>query len=259
VKPVLNCAFAGSFFPGDPEELRAYVNGCLNNGCLPDPDAVGMVVPHAGYVYSGITAGYGFASAPDGVETVVVCAPSHRYPLTGPAVLDVSAFSTPLGDCPVSTEITDSLPEEFRRLVISEHSMEVMLPFIQVRWPEASVVPVVLGSSPHCESVASAIFSVCGDCFFIASSDLSHFHHIDRALMLDRMVMDAFLAGSPEGFSRVFARGGEACGRHPVETLLHFARKRGAGNTSFLHYSTSADAGAGTEEVVGYFSGMVTR
>lgn len=255
---VLRTAFAGSFFPGDPRELAEMVDGFLNCGAEPHGNAAGMVVPHAGYIYSGKTAGYGFASAPDGVSTVVVCAPSHRYPLMEAAVFDIQGVQTPLGVCPVNGEAAGELARSLDTVVFNEHSFEVMVPFIQRRWPDAEIVPVILGMSPDCPEIARLIEAAAPGSFFVASSDLSHFHPLSAARELDRMAIEGFLSLSPEVFRRALQSGGEACGRYPILTLLHLAALRKATRALELHYSTSADAGAGTDEVVGYFSGLVT-
>ncbi len=226
----------------------------LDNRCEPLENAVGMVVPHAGYIYSGKTAGYGFASAPDSVSTVVILAPSHRFPFRGETVFDADFAETPLGMCPINRAVTSGMASEMETIVFPEHSFEVMVPFIQVRWPDAEIVPVILGIEPDCRRTAWLIQKYAPDAFIVASSDLSHFYPLATAEKLDRQTIDAFLALSPERITDSI----EACGRSAIRTLLHVAVLRKAKKAVELHYSTSADAGAGTEEVVGYFSGMVT-
>ncbi len=255
---VMKCQFSGSFFPGEREELRKMVENYLDCGCQPAENAVGIVVPHAGYIYSGRTAGYGFASAPDDVSTVVVCAPSHRFPLMHTSVFHVDGIETPLGICPVNREITGRLAETMDSVTFHEHSLEVMVPFIQVRWPDAAVVPVVMGMSPDCRGTARLVNRLAPDSLFVASSDLSHFHPLERARVLDEMVMEGFLSLSPEILKKKLESGGEACGRNPILTLLYLAELKKAARAVKLDYSTSADAGAGTHEVVGYFSGLVS-
>ncbi len=252
---VLKSGFAGSFYPAGAEELESFVKRLLHNECQPVENAVGMVVPHAGYVYSGKTAGYGFSSAPDDVSTVVIIAPSHRYPLTGETVFDVDFLETPLGKCPVDRVVANSLASEMDTVVFNEHSLEVMIPFVQVRWPEAKVVPVVLGTRPNCRKTAELVQQYAPDAFVIASSDLSHFHLLYIAEKLDREVIKAFLSLSPDRITDDI----EACGRWAIQTLLIIAELRGAEKAIELDYSTSFDAGAGATQVVGYFSGLVTK
>ncbi len=252
---VVKPAFAGSFYPSTPDAVKADVCNLLQNSCSPFSEAVGMVVPHAGYVYSGKTAAYGFASAPDNVSTIVICAPSHRYPFKGETVFDTDFLETPLGLCPVDRKITGFLAEEMESIVFQEHSLEVLIPFVQMKWPDAMIVPIVLGMEPDCKKVAELIYKHAPEAFLIASSDLSHFHPLSEAEKLDRMVINAFLSLSPEQIGDNL----EACGKTAIKTLLYFAAMKSAGTAVELHYSTSADAGAGTDEVVGYFSGMVLK
>jgi len=256
---VLRSAFAGSFYPENRDDLSLMVKGFLNCHYSPFPGAVGMVVPHAGYIYSGKTAGIGFASAPDNVENVIVCAPSHRYPLMNASVFDVDSIETPLGVCPVNRDAAAALAMELGTELFHEHSFEVMIPFIQTRWPEAKIVPLILGAAPDCAGIAELIETVLPGGFFIASSDLSHFHPLEQAEVLDERVITGFLSLDPAEFSRSLSEGGEACGRYPILTLLHLAGLKGAGKAARLFYSTSADAGAGRDDVVGYFTGMVYR
>lgn len=251
---VLKPGFAGSFYPADPLSLEVLVRGFLDNHYKPMENATGMVVPHAGYTYSGKTAGCGFASAPDNVSTVIIIAPSHRYPVRGETVFDIDFVETPLGMCQINREVTGGMASEMGTVVFNEHSFEVMVPFIQIRWPDAEIVPVILGIDPDCRKTASLIQQYAPDAFIVASSDLSHFHPLATAEKLDRMVIDAFLTLSPERITESL----EACGKSAIRTLLYAATLRKAKKAVELHYSTSADAGAGTEEVVGYFSGMVT-
>lgn len=250
---VLQPGFAGSFYPADPVTLETTVNQMLDNSCEPVKSAVGMVVPHAGYVYSGRTAGFGFATAPDTVSTVVIIAPSHRFQFSGETVFNREFLETPLGMCPVNMEVAGKLAGEMKTDVFNEHSLEVMIPFIQIRWPDAEIVPVVLGVEPDCRKTAELLQQYAPDSFIIASSDLSHFYPLAVANKLDRVVMDAFLSLSPEKITDNL----HACGRTAIRTLLYIAELRKAEKAIELHYSTSADAGAGNDQVVGYFSGMV--
>ncbi|PIE52375.1 AmmeMemoRadiSam system protein B [Candidatus Fermentibacteria bacterium] len=256
---ILRAAFAGSFYPVNRMELLDMVTGFLDTGVSPVAHSPGMVVPHAGYIYSGRTAGLGFSHAPDSVKTVVVCAPSHRYPFNGAAVLQVDGVETPLGVCSVNREAADALAESTSAIVLHEHSFEVMVPFIQLRWPEAEVVPLITGIGVNCARLAEKVMDTAENAYFIASSDLSHFHPLETAEKLDRKAIDGFLTMNPALFERSLSEGAEACGRDPVLTLMHLGALKGCTRAMEISYSTSADAGAGTEEVVGYFAGMVTE
>lgn len=228
----------------------------------PMPGALGMVVPHAGMVYSGRTAGMAYRRAPEQPQTLVLCAPSHRAYLSGAVLPRADALGTPLG--PVSVDPDAAARLEARglpRMDIPEHSLEVQLPFIRHRYPGVRVVPLILGShDPRYPGVlAQMLHDLVPGGFFIASSDLSHFHTLETARRLDSRVREAFLSLDPERFAEALASGGEACGSGPMAVLLHYSRLSGATGAVEVHYSTSADAGGSTEEVVGYFSAMVLK
>ncbi len=258
---VLEPSFAGSFYPKDPRELSDLVTR-LAGPADPLPGAVGMVVPHAGMVYSGRTAGMAYARAPRDVPRVVLCAPSHRAFVRGAVLLDAGELGTPLGNVQVDRQAFAGLRRRgIGSALMAEHSIEVQLPFMITTWPGASVIPVVtISDDPSfLADLAGAIYEEAPDAFFVASSDLSHYHSLARALKLDSMVREAFLSLSPDALLDALSRGGEACGRAAMVTLMHFAALAGGSRALEIDYSTSADAGAGEKQVVGYFSGMIAR
>ena len=143
---ILEPSFAGSFYPSDPIQLVGLVKS-LTGTHEPLSRGIGMVVPHAGMAYSGKTAGMAYRRAPEGVERVILCAPSHRVFVGGAVVLDADALGTPIGNVTVDTDAVDSLERYgLKRALFGEHSLEVQLPFILNRWPEARVVPLITGS-----------------------------------------------------------------------------------------------------------------
>lgn len=257
----LEPGFAGSFYPGNPVVLQETV-ARLTGDFHPLPGAVGMVVPHAGLQYSGGTAGKAYAAAPDDPGLVIICAPSHRFYVRGAVIPDVDAFETPLGPVEVEVEAAGRV----RRMgigsgVFQEHSLEVQLPFVKHRWPGTRILPVVTVSDDPVfqRELASVLYRETGGAFFVASSDLSHYHPLGEAVRLDSTVRDAFISLSPERLASALARGGEACGSAGIAVLLSYAALAGADRGVEVHYSTSADAGAGESQVVGYFSGMILR
>ncbi len=250
---VLKPKFAGSFYPSDPLTLEVTVKQYLDNDSIIYEDAIGMVVPHAGYVYSGKTAGYGFSSAPTKKSTIVIIAPSHKFPFRGETVFNSDFLETPLGVCPINKQVTKALATEMETFVFNEHSLEVLIPFVQIKWPEAEIVPIVLGIEPDCEKVAGLLHKYVPDAFVIASSDLSHFYPQNVAERIDRLTINAFLSLSAEKLKKNL----EACGKTAIQILLLFAELSNASKAIELDYSTSAAAGGDKESVVGYFSGIV--
>jgi AmmeMemoRadiSam system protein B len=261
LEAVLEPSFAGSFYPGDPGllfELMARLVVPVD----PLPGSVGMVVPHAGMVYSGRTAGMAYARVPRDVSRLVLCAPSHRAFVRGAVLLDAGEMGTPIGNVRVDRQAFSGLRKRgFGAAVMAEHSIEVQLPFILSTWPGASVIPVVTitDDQSFLSDLAAALYEEAPDAFFVASSDLSHYHSLERALKLDSMIRAAFLTLSPDALVEALSRGGEACGRAAMITLLYFAGLAGADRAIEIDYSTSADAGAGEKQVVGYFSGIIAR
>ena len=259
-------AVAGMFYPSDRETLEELVSSFIcGSGRQADDLITGIVSPHAGYVYSGAVAGAAFASAPDDVGTVIIIAPTHRYPVMGASVYNGEGYETPLGIAPVQKEITSRLleaglgfqPEAHR----GEHSAEVQIPFIQVRWPDSSIVVILQGSvsADYSRQLAEIIsFATRGfdNTLIIASSDLSHFHSIDIAEKKDRKIIEAFVSGNPPNMEAALAQGGEACGRGPILTLMNYAAGSRFGE---IMWETSARESGDSSSVVGYFAGYCGR
>lgn len=253
------------FYPARRDDLERVVRTFIEgSGMSPDDSVTGLVSPHAGYVYSGAVAGAAYASAPDDVETVVVLAPPHRFPVRGASVFDGDGYATPLGEAPVNRSITEALlkagysfqPEAH----MSEHSAEVQVPFIQVRWSGVRIAVILQGdSSPEfSRELAGAVAGSCehtGRLLVVASSDLSHYHSLRVAREKDRMMIEAFKSGDPSRMEDAAAAGGEACGKGPIITLMHYAHMKGCSRFGEIRWTTSADASGDSSSVVGYFAG----
>ncbi|MEE8580213.1 MAG: AmmeMemoRadiSam system protein B, partial [Myxococcota bacterium] len=190
-------AVAGSFYPNDPDELRGLVEAYLRAATPPAdlparPKA--LIVPHAGYVYSGPVAATAYAAlrgAAEEVRRVVLLGPSHRVVLRGLATSSADRFATPLGDVPVDREAVElalgltqvhALDAAHR----AEHSLEVHLPFLQVVLGEFRLVPFSVGDATP-EEVAEVLTLLWGDAetLVVISTDLSHYYDYETALRLD--------------------------------------------------------------------------
>lgn len=254
-------AVAGMFYPDDPRELSAYVDQMLrrpgkqDGGTEQAAPPKALIVPHAGYVYSGPVAGTGYASLKPlrgTVNRVVLLGPAHRVPLHGLAVPSVDAMRTPLGLVPVD--------QEGRRAVVAhpdvvvddgphqpEHSLEVHLPFLQRTLGDVAVLPLVVGEAGG-STVADVLDLVWGgpETLIVVSSDLSHFHDYRTAAALDRETADLIAAGDVDavGTSR-------ACGAHPVRGLLLAARRHHL-LCRVLDLRNSGDTAGPRDRVVGY-------
>jgi len=258
-------AVAGMFYPAVEKDLGNLVNALISDSGRTSDDLItGIVSPHAGYIYSGAVAGAAYAAAPDDVKTVIVLAPPHRCPVRGASVYDGEGYLTPLGTVPVNREITSALlgagliyqPAAHQ----NEHSAEVQVPFIQVKWPDSSVVMILQGSSSsgYSKQLAEIIAETTGSLdriMIVASSDLSHYHSLDAAEKKDRKIIDAFKSGKAGNMETALMNGGEACGIGPMLTLMNYAHIMKQNRFGEIMYGTSASASGDSTSVVGYFAG----
>ncbi len=250
-------AVVGQFYPADPDLLRRDVEEYISRASLPDDvDGVRAVIaPHAGYVYSGATAGYAFKALkrlPDRERTVFLLGPAHRVPVNGVALGNYAAFRTPLGDAPVAVDrVADMLETApFYTTASSahepEHCLEVEIPFLQVSLAEFKLIPMLFGQVNPQEVVLDLVDRLEEEDLIVVSSDLSHFHSYDQARQRDRAFLDALLDGSVKGVQE-----GEACGRAPVMTLMDIAERK-AWVPHLLDYRNSGDTAGSRSRVVGY-------
>ena len=253
-------AVAGMFYPGDPGTLRHDVASMLaaahaQPGTAEHPPKA-LIVPHAGYVYSGPVAASGYARLKpwrDTIRRVVMFGPAHRVALQGLALPDAAAFETPLGRVPVDAEAVaqvQSLPQVVLspRAHALEHSLEVQLPFLQSVLRDFSVVPFAVGFAEATE-VAEVIELLWGgeETLILISSDLSHYHPYREAQAFDRATADAILALNPQLDHE------QACGATPITGLILCARRHGLA-PQLLDLRNSGDTAGDRARVVGYAS-----
>lgn len=268
----------GGFYPDDPTELRQVVTGYLNSAAVVCPEPpVGLIAPHAGYVYSGPVAGWAYRQVQGRTyRAVVVMAPSHREPFSFASVMPEGAYRTPLGPLRIDRELSARLTElaadsaalSLRGHSISpyaEHSLEVQLPFIRVALGEVPLVAVVVGmvNWETCRRLGEGIAKLATEhrLLVVASSDLSHYHTDAAARRLDGRTLEALRAGDARAFYGSCRRGDlEACGAAPIAALLQAATALGNCEVRVLHYATSADVPEGDRGyVVGYVAAAVCR
>ncbi|WP_432982406.1 AmmeMemoRadiSam system protein B [Dactylosporangium sp. CA-233914] len=256
-------AVAGSFYPQDPQELRSAVEALLDGVPFqPDrsaPDrSFALVVPHAGYRWSGPTAAHAYArlAGRRDIERVVLLGPAHRVPLRGIAVPKLAHWSTPLGAVEIDTggaadlvaaglAVADDAPHA------PEHALEVQLPFLQVLG-FSKVLPVCVGAAAP-DAVAALLSLVAGPgTLVLCSTDLSHYLTQEEARAADEGTVDAVVRLEP---GRIGEHG--ACGRYALRGLLTWARDL-APDVRVLHQATSADEGGPRDRVVGYLAASLT-
>ncbi|HQR24681.1 MAG TPA: AmmeMemoRadiSam system protein B [Steroidobacteraceae bacterium] len=252
-------AVAGLFYPDDPAELRQIVRDLLDHAPAdagPRQPPKALIVPHAGYVYSGAVAASAYRRLRDSapaIRTVVLVGPSHRVPMRGLAMPSCDAFSTPLGQVPVDDAARQHLRECGLAGVADaphahEHSLEVQLPFLQAVLGEFSVLPIATGIVPP-GLVAAALEAVWNgpETLIVVSSDLSHYHTYKEAQLLDDESTRAILdrrSDLPEG---------QACGASGINGLMEVARRKGL-VVRLLDQRNSGDTAGDRSRVVGYGS-----
>ncbi|MBI5136640.1 MAG: AmmeMemoRadiSam system protein B [Nitrospirae bacterium] len=251
-------AVAGLFYPADAAALRHDILTLLNDN--PAPEALhgsvpkALVVPHAGYVYSGPVAAcaYNLISAAMGYRRVVLAGPAHRVPVRGIVVAAVDRFRTPLGDIPVDAEAVKrvlELPQvrADNRPHAPEHSLEVHLPFLQMRLGNFSLLPLVVGEATP-DEVAEVFETVWNgeETLMVISSDLSHYLPYDLARALDDATRHAILGLDHGAISH-----NHACGATPLWGLLASARRHGL-TAHLADLRNSGDTAGDRSRVVGY-------
>lgn len=259
-------AVSGLFYPSDPavltEQLREYLAGVP-----PVRKAAALVAPHAGYIYSGRTAGLvlGAATIP---STCVVLAPNHTGRLTalnGGSALISSEYRTPLGPVRTDVALATAIMDHANGLVADdataharEHAVEVILPFLQSLRPDVSIVPIVLAWSDWEPSalLADAILRAVGerdDVLVVASSDMNHYESAGASEPKDRAAIDHLLNLDGEGLLATARRlNVTMCGRVPAAVACQYARLRGATRGELIDYRHSGLVNGDTSHVVGY-------
>lgn len=278
---VRQAAVAGQFYEGTADGLVRQIEQCyrheLGPGRLPEVsedgprEILGLISPHAGYMYSGPTAAVGFNElALDGRPGVaVVIGVNHGHAL-GSAVQTTGAWRTPLGDLPIATEVAEGIAAALpsfateARAFGGEHSLEVQLPFLQHLYEDrVPLVPVMLsehGFRPA-EGVGRAVAeAVQGrDAVIIASTDMTHYEPPQVAARQDALLIERIEAMDPEGLVRERdSRGISMCGVAPVAAALVACKLLGATAAQKLAYSTSGDV-VPSHSVVGYLSAKIVR
>jgi AmmeMemoRadiSam system protein B len=249
-------AVAGLFYPDDERELRAAVSAYLAQqdvGTAAVPPKA-LIVPHAGYIYSGRIAAAAYATVArlrHAIRRIVLIGPSHRVYLRGMAVPAASSFATPLGKVEIDRALKSVLLQrsdvvEADAAHAQEHSLEVQLPFLQMLFEEFTLLPLVLGSIAP-EHVAAALADVWGDAatLVLASSDLSHYHTYEQARLIDAVTSAAILR------RQATLVGEQACGSVGINGLLHLAGQRGLA-VSEIARCNSGDTAGDRSRVVGY-------
>jgi AmmeMemoRadiSam system protein B len=256
-------AVAGQFYPAVGEKLRAE----MENLVVPAPGrekVLGIVAPHAGYIYSGGVAGelYGTVEVP---RDVIILGPNHHGIGARAALHARGEWLTPLGRVPVNTRLAE-LVTQHAPLVAEdttahhyEHSLEVQVPFLQIVRPDVTITPLCLGFNDFAScralgtGIARAIREYGGEALIVASSDMTHYEAADAARAKDDQAIAEVLALNPEGLLKVCReRQITMCGVVPATVMLVAALELGATKARLVRYATSGDVTGDNRQVVAY-------
>jgi hypothetical protein len=262
-------AVAGQFYPADPYQLRSQVEGFLARAEKPQPALMAMS-PHAGYVYSGAVAGktLGRVEVP---RRVIVVGPNHRGLGAPVAIMISGAWQTPLGRVELDQELGQAvlracpLVQEDALAHQYEHSLEVQVPFLQVRQPELLLTPLCLGGLDydHCQELgrglAAAVRELDEPVLMVASTDMTHYESADSARRKDSLAIDRVLNLDPKGLLHtVRSQGISMCGVLPTTVCLVAARELGASRAELVDYRHSGEVSGDYHQVVGYAGVVVS-
>jgi AmmeMemoRadiSam system protein B/AmmeMemoRadiSam system protein A len=257
-------AFAGSFYPDTPEELSAFIERLVSRAKSdhvnhpPHTSLKALIIPHAGYIYSAWTAVH-ISSAVNGnrFSRIIVMGPDHRIGFEGCAVSDAAAWETPLGRIRLD-ERADRLRRNkalFRAIPVSdrlEHSVEVVLPYLQYFFKKFELIPIVCGRGRDLAEMTAAALDPLMDqnTLVVASSDLSHYLPYQEAIEKDHETIESILTLNAD---KLIKRENAACGKVPILVLIDMARRH-HWQPVLLHYSNSGDTAGDHSRVVGYAS-----
>lgn len=271
---VKKAELAGSWYPSSKAVLESSLKNYIDRAgrVSVDGDIFALIVPHAGYQFSGPVAAYAFkAAAGAKPDTVIVLGFSHRNFFNGISVYDRGSFATPLGELPIDTDLAEELISKNVRISFDpgifagENSVEMTLPFIKFMFPNAKIVPVIFGTrdisdaSIFADTLAASISGKNGY-LVVASTDLSHYHPYDEAVKIDRRTV--VLLGKMKGrdlYDEAERGRCEMCGITPVTATLLAAEKLGYDKIKILDSENSGDTFGDKGRVVGYVAAAIYR
>lgn len=257
---------SGSFYPSDENTLKDMVDAFLYRA-ENRPVAgklIALISPHAGYQFSGSVAAHAYRHLNQEINTVILIGPSHYKAFKGISIYAKGRMKTPLGEIKIDERIARSLINEkadigfYPDAFAQEHSIEVQLPFLQRALKDFKIVPILIGSPTKgsFESLTGNLIDILrkkDKAIIIASTDLSHYHDYETAMIMDKKMVDAVERISIDDIERYSITGeGEMCGVYPVIFTMAVARGLGANHGVLYKYSNSGDVTNDRGRVVGY-------
>ncbi len=262
---VREAAVAGQFYPRAKTELLHEVRSFLERGDKGGRiRALGVIAPHAGYVYSGAVAGAVYAHIEVPRRVIVLC-PNHTRMGEPLAITSTGSFRTPLGDAPIDQALAEALKKAFPLLredataQKGEHAVEVQLPFLQAVREDLTFVPITVGTGQFevltaLGVVLAKVIAECGEpVLMVASSDMNHYEDDAETRVKDALAIEQVLGLQPKGlFQTVRGQNISMCGYGPAVAMLTAALRLGASSAELVKYATSGDVSGDRSHVVGY-------
>ncbi len=265
-------AVAGQFYPARASALRAMIAGFVDDKAAKE-NVLGLVSPHAGYIYSGSVAGETFSRIKPG-DTFVIMGPNHTGLGKPFSIMTEGIWRTPLGDAEIDSELGGRILASSAHLAedtsahLFEHSVEVQIPFLQYFNPKIKIVPMVLSYAPGeiykeiGRGLASAIAASKRKVVIVASSDMTHYEPAESAQRKDNLAIGAILDFDADRLLKLLAElwipEHSMCGFAPAVVLITAAKKLGASGAELVKYQTSGDATGDYASVVGY-AGIIIK
>ncbi len=264
-KPVV----AGQFYPASAPKLKAMIASMVKEVKAKE-EAIGLVLPHAGYIYSGAVVG-AVLSRISFKDTFIIMGPNHTGAGKPLSIMTEGSWQTPLGEVEIDSELAKKILagsrhlEEDDRAHIYEHSIEVQLPFLQYFKPDFKLVPMVFGHPNGAiykevgQEIAGAVKELGREVVIVASSDMSHYEPQESAQKKDTQAIGAMLKlDEDELLKRVFELNITMCGYAPAVSLIVAAKELGATGAELVKYQTSGDVSGDYSAVVGY-AGIIIK
>ncbi len=258
-------AVSGQFYPNTKEELDRYLdhfNKILKENHInitPKEDLKAIIVPHAGYIYSGFTANMAYKHIPSHIKNIIVIGPSHKFAFEGASVSLYDTYPTPYGELPINKTLGEDIVSRYDFLTFDEkvhceHSTEVQFPFIKKYLKDVKVLEIVYSRADF-NDISILIDELLKekDNMIVISTDLSHFYDLDTANNLDNICLNSILHKD----LKIDAKGCQACGMTGVKAIVKTAIGQNL-NIQLLDYRTSADITNDRQSVVGYSSFIIS-
>jgi AmmeMemoRadiSam system protein B len=260
---IRNPTVAGYFYPASPTELKTMLGKFIDKKAKKE-DAVGLLMPHAGYIYSGAVAGAAISRVKF-KDTFIIIGPSHSGLGKPFSVMPEGTWRTPLGDVEVDAEIAREIiklskyAEADYLAHTDEHAVEVQIPFLQYIKPDVKIVPIILGgfSTDACQeigrAIAGALKKLKREAVILASGDMTHYEPAEAARAKDMKAVEAMLALDADELTRRYNNLHiTMCAYSPVVTLITAVKELGAKSAELVKYQNSGDASGDYSSVVGY-------